>query len=211
MKMKIAVPMLMMMVGIAQANLLPNAGFEDGTGTLPDGWTGQSYNGGDVATDILWMDDAAGAHSGDKYMKLLTNNGSEPYIWPIDLTPVTAGETYDFSVWAKSTKGDADPPTRTEAFILFYASDQSTYFWEDSPRWQLSPADVQWPTTWTKWDIGSWTAPAGAAYVDFNLVSWEGHESGTGLCYDDASIVPEPLTISLLGLGGLMLRRRRKA
>ena len=200
-----------LVAGTAQAtNLLPNAGFEVGADTLPDGWMGASYNGGVVAMDILWMDDPAGAHSGDKYMKLLTNNGSEPYLWPVDMVPVTAGETYDFSVWAKSTNGDATPPTRTEAFICFYKADFGDLF-SLSPKWQLSPADEQWPTEWTKWDICTWTAPAEAAYVDFNLVTWEGNQAGTGLCYDDAMMTPEPLTISLLGLGGLMIRRRRKA
>lgn len=215
MKMKIAVLMLVMMVGIAQANLLPNPGFEDGVfstdpGTLPDEWDSGVDKGGVVADYVTWVNDAPGAHSGSKYMQVTTTDRKEPWINPIDLMPVTGGIEYDFSVWAKSLVA-ATPPTRTETLIIWFKADQSTMLWTESPKWQLSAADVQWPTTWTKWDIGSFTAPAEAAFVYQEFICWEGNESGTGLCYDDASIVPEPMTLCLLGLGGLMLRRRRKA
>jgi len=35
--------------------------------------------------------------------------------------------------------------------------------------------------------------------------------NGNHLCIDNITLVPEPLTLSLLGLGGLMLRRKRRA
>lgn len=55
--------------GSAQANMIFNAGFEDGAGTVPDGWTIES---GD--TKITWSDEA---YTGNKSM-LLTGTGGKP-------------------------------------------------------------------------------------------------------------------------------------
>lgn len=57
---------------------------------------------------------------------------------------------------------------------------------------------------WTSF-AQSFTTPAGAAYaeVKFSMGGW-------GLLYvDNVSVVPEPASLLMLGLGGLALRRRR--
>ena len=67
-------------------------------------------------------------------------------------------------------------------------------------------------------DFGTYTAPVGTVAGVFYLTGEDmnnlNHTSTTGaggVYYDDASMVPEPVTLSLFGLGMLMLRRRRKA
>ena len=72
------------------------------------------------------------------------------------------------------------------------------------------------------WTYVEWTSPAPAGAVG-HYYSLEGlfsnggvNAGGTvnadgGIFYDDAGMTPEPVTLSLLGLGGLALLRRRKA
>ena len=53
---------------------------------------------------------------------------------------------------------------------------------------------------------------AGATYLNINLFMWDtaGWGSGVGVVrYDNISVVPEPASMALLALGGLLLRRRR--
>lgn len=53
---------------------------------------------------------------------------------------------------------------------------------------------------------------AGATYLNINLfmIDQDGPHTGQGIVrYDNVSVVPEPATLSLLALGGLLLRRRR--
>ena len=59
---------------------------------------------------------------------------------------------------------------------------------------------------------GTFKTPAGATGANLNLYAWGNYSTSQHMAqfYDDVVIqLPEPMTMSLLALGGLMLRRRK--
>jgi hypothetical protein len=58
---------------------------------------------------------------------------------------------------------------------------------------------------------GNWVAPAGTAHLTFKITQWGWQPSGTAIQYDNVSVTPEPATMVLLGIGGLLALRRKHA
>jgi hypothetical protein len=73
----------------------------------------------------------------------------------------------------------------------------------ESAHWGQPGYDLGLP--WANYSI-SGVAPAGTVTVRAALASWG--EGGTAR-FDNAVLTPEPATLAILGLGGLLLRRRK--
>ena len=195
----------LMVVGIAQANLVPNAGFEDGAGTVPDAWIIES---GD--TKITWSDEA---NTGIKSM-LLTGTGGKPeaVIVSADRIAVTAGTEYTFIANVKSLNGGAVSGLNLR--VKWFDAADNYVNWPDGGGWSgWNWFAINAGADWTEETALTIAAPAGAVNIEHALVySWKG-DAGDGVYVDDVSMtaVPEPMTLGLLGLGALMIRRKRKA
>jgi hypothetical protein len=85
--------------------------------------------------------------------------------------------------------------------------------------WDVFYAGSGGPDTgWVTYDstssgtkAGTWVAPAGTAYLTFKITQWGWEPSGTEVDYDNFSVTPEPATMALLGIGGLVALRRKHA
>ena len=193
-----AMLLLTFSVSVHAANLLVNGGFEDGdtgqVGVVPiPGWNSWGSNG--------WHNDDAGAVIDTKSMKFWWDGVG---MWQ-DYA-ATAGTTYTYSVQVIDASRDTSPNNwdlQIEAEFYDAANAQLTavvlgYF--DST---LQPDD-----TWISIG-GSIVAPVDTAYgrVVLRTLDWQSGIAGA-LYFDNVSVVPEPASLILLGLGGLLLRRR---
>jgi hypothetical protein len=168
-----------------------------------DGWS--NWNWGNGWAD--WKDDAlsqSGAGSGDFYINAGTWDWYGAGGWYQDLT-TSEGTIYQVSVDIRTE--DWDFPIG-EVKLIFY---DELNFDPGAGVWELAdvftPIDGVVDTTWDRYSFISSPAPAGATHVRVEFPAWG---QGTTL-YDNASLieVPEPTSLILLGLGGLLLRRRK--
>jgi len=182
-------------VACAGANLLNNPGFEDGdTGGLSSitdwnswGNSGWHHNDGpllDTKGLKFWWDDAG--------------------LWQ-DFT-ATAGNDYTFAVEVYNRS--ANPCGWNGLMrVEFYDSSDTKIYDTQLDRFYtgVDPYD-EWVTIG-----GTLTAPAGTAYgrIILQIADWHDGISGD-LFFDNASVeIPEPATMVILGLGGLLLRRKK--
>jgi hypothetical protein len=116
------------------------------------------------------------------------------HVWQ-DLSAAFAeGETYEFSIdVGTSTGGDFDWTIYIYDVTTGYTSPLAT-------ESGVIPGESQWYR-----QSVSYTATA--AEADHNIGI--GFTGGYYAMFDNASVIPEPATLCLLGLGALMFRRRR--
>jgi hypothetical protein len=175
------------MVGIAQANLLvfDNADFENGL----TGWG--------VAGDVAFSAPATGGNpdgygimdgvAGGWGVLVATDAGI-----PLASLGVSAGDTITVEMDMILLGGAGNPGIKIES-------------WAGGGHIS-NTGDLNGAIT-SEWATYSWdyTIDAGADALKF-VPLWGG---GASVGYDNLSIVPEPATMVLLGLGGLLLRRKK--
>ena len=193
-----------LVAGIAQAELLTNPGFEDGAygvKLIPDGWSiySPTYSSG-----WDWWLSGGGAHGGSKYMSMHAAPSASYTTATIgQVLPAAPGDEFTFSVWAKS------PSQSVNATPYGYITwGNATTSWLSYGS--LIPDNSSVGNTWTLVSFDAVTAPAGAEWGYFQVMGTLANDAAAGgILYDDASLIPEPVTLGLLGLGALMLRRRK--
>lgn len=195
-------------VTVASANLMVNPGFE--TGDL-SGWTGSN------ATVVSGI-----AHSGN-YSAKVTDVLAGGLFGYVDQYPVggswaagiaSPGETVTVSTWLMS---DPQDPIHTVQTVGILVS-----FWGMAgPAWTqqyaISPNILDGTQTPGVWKQGSFSLEVSEDYssdVYVEVMLWcmdNGPVSGGTVYSDDWSVtIPEPATMSLLGLGLLGVLRRRR-
>jgi len=172
------------------------------------------FNTGDFTGWWTWVDDPCNSYvqiePGSGYNYDGTDNAllsSYNTAWPAG-GPVAVGQTFDLTgdqaynvSFVYSTQwtdwGTAD-------YLIKYYDDTWA---EIGNEWATLFYQEAGPTDWVPVSL-DFTTPSSTAHVDvqFRVYDW-----ADAVYFDNVSVVPEPATLALFGLGGLLLRRRRKA
>ncbi len=199
-KFVVVVSLLAVLTGVASANLLLNPGFEAGdlSSWTQGGWyTGM---GGD-------------AHSGSYGAARAIDSSivGENYFVAEQFVPVTGGLFYDFSGWLRI----AGTPNASESFLELRWLDAGS-----GSLGQFGTTPLAVAQDYTQYSLLGYQAPGAAVQARIALVV---HTTGGAITdnswhtFDDISFaqaIPEPASMTLMGLGALGLlglrRRMRK-
>jgi hypothetical protein len=213
---------LLVKATVSNANLIRNPGFEDvpnanwyGQGLMPSEWI--TVN---ITPDTYSEDGSYGLlptaesllNPGGTFTGVTAQEGIRWVagwsIYPetfgqLLITPLSPGQQYEFSgymIQAKRT--DIDNPGGYE---LWLAADNDTPATGYLGRLEPTTDSDEW-----EFRTLTFTAPQDADNLPFLL--FVPYDTGTGGAYpglDSVMLVPEPATVLLLSLGGLMLLRKR--
>ena len=191
MKKVLLVLSIVAMVGVAQADLITDGDFETPANIEVGAWGGSATF--DDGSGDATSDGAYGIIGGIAIMVL----GQGPASPGVSQAPLPAGlsggDTMTFTMDMKGFTIDGQPGVKVEAW-------SSSGHLADTGEMRL---DVT-----ANWETYSWDylLPAGSThYKIVPLGDWGAGSTG----FDNASIVPEPTTMALLGLGALVLRRKK--
>jgi hypothetical protein len=182
------------------ANLLSNGNFNDPpSGEWPTNWQGWSWSTG-------WANHEIKAGT-DGYCIVVGNGWYDGGGGFYQAVSGTAGTEYTLTV---DSGADAWwQPTGEMALIWLDGSNTEL---GKAARFTVDPAVYGWtydqPHPWASYSLTA-TAPVGTTQVKVEFASRMPGGVGGSIWFDNAVLTPEPATLTILGLGGLLLRRRK--
>ena len=114
------------------------------------------------------------------------------------VVPLPAGGTCSFNV-------KTDSAMWYDAYLMKEGDSFAAYYGTVPGNVAFDEGEVD--TTNGQWTLVSKTIPANPSFSYLCLTFWTGANTGI----DNVSVLPEPATMSVLGLGALALLRRRRA
>ena len=187
---------------LASANLLTNAGFEDG----PPGFGAQDWIAfGNVFTE------ANTPLSGAQHAKLFGNfNPGFDVTGIFQEFPATPGSLWELDVWSRHNDGDqltgvaGTGNWAVQKIVFKDAGDAEIGAVESIVLDGTFPIDV-----WIDNAPIQGVAPAGTTQVEAFVLFLQPAQDGGAALIDDAAFVPEPAAFALVALGGILALRRR--
>ena len=221
MKKFIVLMAIVAMVGLAQAELFDNGDFEagpwsgggsgSGGGGTPWGWQPfppiyQQDSGGSDGGDWMQLDQSAAPWTG-------TWNWAWSGVWSNKVAAVS-GDVLTVSGMAKYIAGD----NTLRAFVSYEDAGGSRVDYDGDgdvdnddrymPTWSTGTSWAAFSDTFTVPLLDGMNNPFASPIAQLDVTfSVETAPGAVGI--DQVSLVPEPMTIGLLGLGALFLRRRK--
>jgi hypothetical protein len=209
MKKLLVVLMMCLVVAAAQAIYVENYSFEDPAGVKCKNWDGETTypdvpgwtDGGAVSADSgleAWSGTSDGLNRG--FLMGNLQGAGDPGVYQVTSYAIVAGETYRLTV---DLRNDWNAPTHQLG--LYYTADGGATLVE------LVMETVDITGEWAAY-TAQYTVGAADAAIGNNLVI-KLNNNGAGWSNMDnvrLDLVPEPATLSLLGLGTMTLLRKRK-
>jgi hypothetical protein len=172
----------LVMVSTVNANFINNGDFSNWTTrwNMENGADGISYDGNPAFSAALKV-------------------GNSNMWQSLELLP--ANTQYTVSIDAK---GYAANVGGLYACMIYYHTDGST---TSDNLFTISSTDL--PTSWTTYTSSTYQTPTDLYYAKIWIAKLSQVGGWVGVDNVVGNVVPEPLTLGLLSLGGLMLRRRK--
>lgn len=208
------------LAGTASAELMPDGGFEAGMWSGSGGFIYMAY-----PSNYSWgyasaYQGSVSPHAGAKFGAFPLPASGAAYSWSyaaIGWQSFAGGSGWS-AAWQQGLAVSAGDVVQASAYIkelngVVGAAGILKIEWIDGTGNEISEVIESFVATssWALITGSSFTAPAGTASVTMVV----GHETANGgivgatIGFDNVSLTPEPVTIALLGLGGLLIRRRR--
>ncbi len=202
---------VMSMIGIVNANLLTNGDFQTGDATDWDNWNSTTTDQDNAGNPLTGNGKSTAGGYGDFTAKAWGDGQQWGNGGFSQTVAATAGTPYAVSAEAMHITGDALTNGGIGVLKLTFRDAANNPL--NGPYGE-EIAMINAGSTTDIWHYlsGSRVAPVDTTQVEVTLMmQWTttGPDGGAAF-FDNVELVPEPTTMALLGLGGLLLRRRRK-